>query len=181
MPDTYHPPNVNQPRVLNRWLDINAQGGPLGRTQTFITIPAFKVTGNPNDLVCVIWFTATNNFSLLDISPILDNPDYTMAIAFVDADGNTTRYGLNNPDYLPYMEPYVNQVIKKNFKIEIWSTNTTQISQSLPIVLYTSVLGNQDYRYGVDQNLSTSVLVESDFNAPLNVVPLQFPNIIFIN
>ncbi len=70
MPEFAHPPYVPgsllQWRTLNRWLDINAQNGPLGRTQTYIILPPFNVNTvwpGYDNLVLAFNFECPNNFS----------------------------------------------------------------------------------------------------------------------
>jgi len=49
--------------------------------------------------------------------------------------------------------PYAGQKIAKNFRFEVWSTNSSPAVQVNPIQIYTSVLGGVDYRYGADFQL----------------------------
>lgn len=59
MPEPLHPPyGITQPRQLQRWLDVNSQNGPLGRTRQFITIPTDAV--NP-PIIPVRGITIINN------------------------------------------------------------------------------------------------------------------------
>ena len=50
MPEQSHPPYVpgakTIPRQLNRWLDVNAQNGPLERAKKFLSIPAFTFSND---------------------------------------------------------------------------------------------------------------------------------------
>jgi hypothetical protein len=167
MSESLHPPYVpgslSQWRTLNRWLDINAQNGPLARTQTFITLPSFSqaVTWlGYSDIVATFNFEGPNAFSLKALSSIPVNPNYCLCIMWIDSNNVTHRYAIwNNVGeviYAPY-PLYTGQLIKKNFRFEIWSTNSTPAVQVLPISFYTSVLGNVDYRYGTD-----SILVNND-------------------
>lgn len=56
---------------------------------------------------------------------------------------------------------YTNQMIKKNFRIEIWSYPSTINAQATPIVLPTSVMQNLDYRYASDTNLVNADALET--------------------
>lgn len=67
-----HPPfNVTQPRQLFRWLDVNAQGGPLTRTRGLIQFGGqsvnalFSWNGYYSDKIAQFNFTGAKNFSLL--------------------------------------------------------------------------------------------------------------------
>jgi len=153
------------PRQLNRWLDINAQNGPLQRTKTYITLPAFSYEEawlGYSNLVAAFNFEGPNNFSLTSTQLELPtNPNYLLCVMWIDKKGLTHRYSIwNNVGevmYIPY-SLYTGQLIGKNFRFEIWSvaSSTTQ-NQTASINFYTSKLGIQDYRWGVD-----SVLVSAD-------------------
>lgn len=164
MPQAPSPPFVpgaqTEPRQLNRWMDINPQGGPLTRTETFITLPAFSqaVTWRGySEIIAAFNFEGPNNFSLNSfIAPV--NPNYALAIMWVK-DGITYRYwlwsGVGEIIYFPEI-PYTSQLIGKNFRLEVWSTNVATVSQSAPLTFYTSVLGNYDYRWANDTALVNS-------------------------
>lgn len=164
MPDTPHPPFVpgalTTPRQLYRWLDINPQGGPLQRIQTFITIPVFDIDvewlGYSN-IVGEFHVESPNNLSLTGISGITpDDPNYTLCVSYVNEDNTVVRYSLWRADgdvIGATLVPYTGQMIKKNFRFEIWSTNVASVTQTTAISLYTSVRGGLDYRYGVDTSL----------------------------
>ena len=175
MPEPLHPPYVpaavQQFRMLNRWLDVNAQNGPLSRTQTFITLPAFSQTVNwqgYSDIVAAFNYEGPNNFSLKSGSNLPDNPNYCLCIMWKDSNDVVYRYAIwkdvGESIYCPY-PLYTGQLIKKNFRFEIWSTNNTPAIQVLPISFYTSVLGNVDYRYGVDSTLVSSDSEVTDFES----------------
>jgi len=113
-----------QPRQLQRWLDVN-KVNKLTRTETYWTVPAFSVDSDwlgYSKIVAVFDFTATNNFSLL---PDFDIPssDFLACIMWVDEDHNVYRYKLWSDvgEVLFFSIPlYAGQLIKKNFRIEIW-------------------------------------------------------------
>jgi hypothetical protein len=161
MPDQSHPPYaagaLTIPRTLIRWLDVNPQNGQLRRTQTFITLPSFN-QGNStwngySDIVASFNFESPNGFSLTGLSAnVPANPNYTLCISY--RVGNIlTRYilwlaaGSNLNQSIPY---YTNQPIKKNFRFEVWNTSQGAASQATSVTMYTTVLGGQDYRYGLD-------------------------------
>ena len=71
MPDNSYPPTESgalvYPRQLNRWLDVNPQGGALRRAQLYLTFPAFSVTPNwvgVSDIVAAMNFECPKNLSL---------------------------------------------------------------------------------------------------------------------
>lgn len=169
-----HPPYASGaltiPRQLERWLDINPQNGPLRRTETFITIPAFNVPYTwlgYSDIVVSFNFEAPNNFSLKSISGIINNPNFYLCISY--RVGNiVTRYALwqNVGEVLFFSPPplYIGQPIKKNFRLEVWSTSQgSPAVSSSDSLLYTSVKGNIDYRFGSDSNLTNNLLINTSF------------------
>lgn len=166
MPEQSHPPYAPtatfQPRQLNRWLDINAQNGPLSRTQTYITLPAFSIAftwRGYSDIVAAFNFEGPNNFSfrLNYITPTA--PNYTLCVMWKDGNNITYRYSLwraAGDVIFSDITPYTGQLIKKNFRFEVWSTASTPAVNLSPINIYTSVLGILDYRYGLDSTLITT-------------------------
>lgn len=120
-----------QPRQLQRWLDVN-KVSKLTRTETYWTMPAFSVESDwlgYSQLVAVFNFTATNNFSL----PTFDapvSPNYCACIMWVDSDYNVYRYKLweNVGEVFYFYAPlYSGEMIKKNFRIEIWDTQPDEV------------------------------------------------------
>lgn len=191
MPEFLHPPYVAgalvRPRQLNRWLDVNAQNGPLQRSRYYITLPAFSASVEWlgfSDIVAAFNFEGLNNFSISWLntgnqaegvtSPIPFNPNYLLAIAWRDSKGNVYRYALwNNVDenlYFPF-SLYTGQLIKKNFRLEVWSTNNTPAVQITPIQFYTSVLQGIDYRYSVDATLVLSDAICTSFWVGTTTIP----------
>jgi len=179
MPEQLHPPygrNTIQPKVLIRWLSINAQNGPLGRTGTYIVIPSFGpvVSGwkGYSDIVAVFDYTAPNNFSISDL-PSFNTTDCLVCVSFI-VDGETIRYKLNSDvgEVLYFnVDNYTNQRINKNFRIEIWDTSST-LQESFDFsseLIYTSVLGELDYRYGIDGPLCLAGTVNYDFSSDWNL------------
>jgi len=192
MPDLLHPPfsasAVIQPRQLVRWLDVNAQGGQLDRTQSFITLPAFSqaVTWKGySDIVTAYNFEGPNWFSLKYLntgspnrglsSPIPLNPNYMLCIMYVKA-GVVVRYalwrGVGEVIYFP-LPLYTGQPIGRNFRLEVWSTNASPAIQVTPLTVYTSVRGTLDYRYGNDFTLVSADIPCTAFgnigNTPLTL------------
>ena len=158
MPETLHPPyNVTQPRQLVRWLDVNSQNGPLSRCQTYITIPVFNAANTWNgysDIVCAFNYTAPNNFSFTQVRgfAVPLNLPFLLCVSYVDSMDNVVRYTLNsNKNAVMFFDtvPYTNQMILKNFRIEVWSCNATA-AMGNPVTLYTSVMQNVDTRLGKD-------------------------------
>lgn len=199
MPEQLHPPYDSsatiRPRQLNRWLDVNAQNGPLGRTQTYIVLPPFTqpvIWLGYSDCVATFNFEAPNNFSLVGLkgnpfegllSPLPINPNYMLCIMWVDS--TTTPYtvhryslwnGVGEVMYIPY-PLYTGQLIKKNFRLEVWSVKSqATASQAAPITFYTSKLGNLDYRYGLDMPLQGADPITTNFgnNTSIPTYPAGF-------
>lgn len=168
MPEPLHPSYaagaLTTPRQLDRWLDVNSQNGPLGRTQTYVTLAAFDIPvtwRGYSDLLGEYHFESPNNISLVGVlNDTPTNPNYTLCVSYVNSDNTVVRYSLwrASGDVFGFvLTPYTGQMIKKNFRLEIWSTNVSDLTQTTNINIYTSVLGDSDYRYGVD-----SMLVNSD-------------------
>ena len=176
MPQQNSPPYLSSaaiwPRTLNRWLDINAQNGPLQRTKTYITVPAFSVAVNwlgYSDIVAAFNFEGPNNFSFTSFGGELpSSPNYMICVMWIGLNNVVHRYslwnGVGEVMYIPY-PLYTGQLVGKNFRIEIWSTDSNPAVQDVPITLYTSKLGIMDYRHGTDQPLSIADAIVTNFNA----------------
>jgi hypothetical protein len=134
MPAPSNPPYsagaVIQPRMLNRWLDINVVRA-LTRAKTYFTIPTFSVVNNwkgYSELVAVFNYVSPNNFSIKTLGNTFPvNPNYLACVVWEDSSYNVHRYKLweDVGEVLYFDTPlYNNQQIKKNFRIEIWTTNT---------------------------------------------------------
>lgn len=155
MPAPNNPPFVagalTQPRQLQRWLDVN-KVNKLTRTQTYWTLPAFSVEGNwlgYSNIVAVFNFTATNNFSLPLDYVVPSNPGYCPCIMWVDEDYNVYRYRLwrDVGEVMWFDAPvYSGQLIKSNFRIEIWSVAPVSY---LSFTLFGAgiINANQEYAY----------------------------------
>ena len=124
---------VLQPRQLQRWLDINPIH-KLTRTQGYFSIPAFSVENEwkgYSDIVAVFNYTSTNNFSMKSFTAPT-NPNYCATVMWVDDEYNVFRYrlweGVGEVFYFD-VPLYSNQLIKKNFRIEIWDTEPEDITQ----------------------------------------------------
>jgi hypothetical protein len=187
MPQPNYPPGpgVTQPRHLIRWLDVNYQGGQLTRTQSYITIPTFSFASNWNqvsDIIAAYWYLAPNNISLIAADTILDDIGYVFCVMYIE-DDIVYRYKLNN-DYraiMPDFPMYTDQVIKKKFRIEIWNCDVQFTTVAPAIRIYTSKLGNVDYRYGDDFTLVNPLTVQTNFQTPNLDLPLVFPNQLYFN
>lgn len=128
-PDLSEAGAISIPRQLQRWEDLNPVT-KLTRTQAFITLPAFSVTYTWNgfsDIVAAFNFEAPNNFSLkLNDVPMGNNPNYLLCVSWRTAAGGMFRYKLwsNVGEVLYFMiSNYSGQLIKGNFRLEIWSVN----------------------------------------------------------
>jgi len=164
------------PRTLQRWLDVNPLS-KLTRTSGYITLPVFSqaVTWNGySDIVATFNYEGPNNFSLQSISAALPlNPNYVLCIMWKTTSGTVYRYalwlGVGEVFYFP-VNLYTGQKIAKNFRFEIWSTNSTPAVQTTALTFYTSVLGGQDYRWAGDFVLVTTDGQNNSFNN-INTVP----------
>ena len=188
----------SDPNFLNRWLDRNPLSR-LTRTRKFLTIPAFNIPvtwHGFSDIVGTYNFQAPNAFSFLDTRWVPQLTNYVMCVSFANslnpnsANGvigsiGVTRYrlsplGQTGEAIFGYIPLYNGQVIKKNFRIEIWSTsqgNATEASDLTP--LNSSVLGNVDYRYGSDTLLTTAQLINTVFATASAVIAPPTPDIWF--
>jgi len=188
MPEQNHPPyasgSLSIPRTLLRWLDINPQNGPLSRTQTFITLPAFNGNGESwlgySDIVTAFNFEGPNNFSIVAGSIVPISPNCTLCISY-RIGGTLVRYvlWLAAGSVMPANYAlYTNQPIKKNFRLEVWSTSQGNATQAAPIMFYTSVKGGLDYRYGVDSILVVADAQVSNFGDVANIVQDMVVNVV---
>jgi hypothetical protein len=189
MPIPLSPPyNIYQPRTLNRWLDKNSQNGPLGRCQTFIVIPPFDIPVEWNgysQIVIAFSYQSPNAFSLMAQSgfSVPVNLPFVLCISYVNADGTVARYALNdisNGTFYFQLDTYFNQMIKRNFRIEVWSIPTDAL-MSESITLYTSVKQNIDTRFGIDIALTPISVVDTNFYTQDMSLPYVFPDTLNIN
>lgn len=63
----FYPGAVINPRTVNRWLDVNPQGGALTRAKAFIELPSFTANNNwdgYSNIVTAFNFEAPNGFSI---------------------------------------------------------------------------------------------------------------------
>jgi hypothetical protein len=140
-----------QPRQLQRWLDVN-KVSKLTRTETFWTMPAFSVATDwlgYSKIVAVFDFAATNNFSLPLDYDVPSNPNFCPCVMWVDEDYNVYRYKLWSDvgEVFFFTAPlYSGQLIKKNFRIEIWDAAPASY---LTIILNAAgtLSVNQEYTY----------------------------------
>jgi hypothetical protein len=180
MPEQSYPPYVasaiSLPRQLNRWLDVNPQNGPLRRTQTYIALPAFSIPvtwAGFSDVIGQNDYQAPNNLSLAQWQSALpSNPNYLLCIRYINSDRSVVRYKLWSGvgEVMAEVPLYTGQLIKKNFTLEIWSTNSTPAVQATDITFFTSVLGSLDYRYGFDSELAPPFILCEDQDI---VIPSQ--------
>ena len=203
MPEPVAPPPAdefgafNQPRTLNRWLDVNPVHR-LTRAETFITIPAFSIVSQKitdySYIVGAFNFEAPNNFVLKNWATTLLN-NFTLAIMWEEeaatSDVNPLRtvhrYILWPSSYttLFYFDfpLYRGQKIGKNFRFEIWSSyNMSRCDLAAAATFYTSKLRDQDYMFVDDTTLALPSALITDFfadeNAPAShifALPLTFP------
>ena len=135
MPIPNNPPDVTEagamtsPRQLQRWLDVNRLS-KLTRAGTYLEVPILNVTAlwkGYSTLIAAYNYTASKNFSLkLSQSTLPSFPNYMMCISWIDSHNVLQRYSLwNNVGEVMYFNipAYTNQQIKKNFRIEFWTTD----------------------------------------------------------
>lgn len=182
MPAPIVPPPANDvgalpfPRRLQRWLDVWPVT-KLDRIQTYITLPAFNINVNwqgYSDIVGAFNVEGPNNFSFAYLSNIPLNPNYMLCVMWKDSSNKTYRYAMwrNVGEVVFFDIPlYTGQKIGKNFRFEIWSTNTATVSQTTSINFYTSVLGGFDYRWSGNVSLVTPDALVTNFNASLIANP----------
>lgn len=136
------------------------QGGPLKRVQSYITIPAFDVAvtwHGFSEIVAVYNFAASNNFVLTDVSALPTTPNYVLFVAF-QLNSVVYRYKLCGTGGTFYFDTvnYNKQLIKKNFRLEVWSVADADVTETTARTLWTSVRGQVDYRFGSDYELVTN-------------------------
>ena len=160
MPAPAAPPPLDEagaitiPRTLNRWLDVNPVHR-LTRTHTYFVIPEFSLVVQEFDysnLVGAYNYESTRNFTIKSSDLPTVKPDtYILCVMWKDSDYVTHRYKLwedvDEVFYFP-VSLYAGQLIKKNFRIEIWTTlNTGPTVISGDVILDDfgdSVLGHGD-------------------------------------
>lgn len=146
-PYAVEPGAVTQPRQLQRWLDVN-KVPVLTRTRGYFTLLAFSINTDwrgYSDIIGVYDYVAPNNFSLRGVVQPED-PTYVACIMWVDDEYNVHRYKLwEDVGEVFYFDIplYTGQLIKKNFRIEIWSTEI----EFTAFTLYGSVGGTFDGLY----------------------------------
>lgn len=177
-----NPPPVDEagaiisPRQLNRWLDIN-QVNHLTRTETYITAVAFSVDCDwkgYSELIAAWNFEASHNFTFKQVQNVLPtSPNYVMCVMWEDQDRNVYRYALwqNVGEVFYFNVPlYTGQQIKANFRLEVWNVeDVTTAEQATDITLYTSVRGNYDYIWQVDNALVVSDGLVTNFAQTLTI------------
>lgn len=190
----YYPASTTIPRQLVRWDDVNAQNGPLKRASLYLPLPIFAPV-TPNwvgvpDITVAFNFECQNNFTLAVGSLVIGalntylagltivSPNYIACLMWKDQKGNVHRYQLWSGvgEVVPLSFPLYNgQIIKKNFRIEIWSIGAGNVSESVGQLLTTSVLQGIDYRYASDAPLSSNDGEVTNFAAISAYNPLAAP------
>lgn len=192
MPDNLYPPFSSDsgaltiPRQLDRWLDINPQGGSLRRCQTFVTLPSFN-TGTSfisvSQIVASFNVEGPNAITLSGIVPPT-NPNYVLCISY-RVQGVLTRYVVwqATGSKMPQYPTYTGQVLLKNWRFEIWNTSQGFASDTNTYIFYTSKLQPIDYRFGTDAALvnldpintsfQSSSFLDFAFTLPMTFSPLS--------
>lgn len=134
MPAPANPPfqagALTTPRQLQRWLDVN-KVNKLTRTQSYFNLPVFSVDNvwrGYSEIVGAFDYVATNNFALLLDYTAPTNPNYVACIMWVDEDLVTHRYSLwRGVGEVFYFDAplYTGELIRRNFRIEIWNVAPT--------------------------------------------------------
>lgn len=85
-------------------------------------------------------YASTNNFVLVEMPEAPEDPDFCLCIAYRRGD-NVYRYKLwENVGEVLNVPLYTGQVIKKNFSLEVWSTESTnEVNLTTPILLSSSI------------------------------------------
>jgi len=113
-----------QPRQLNRWLDVNPVA-KLTRTQRYLTFPLFSVESDwlgYSDIVAAYNYESEKNFTLKPYD-IPVNPNYILCVMW-KMDGVTHRCKLweDVGEVFFFDVPLYNgELIMKNFRFEVWS------------------------------------------------------------
>jgi len=165
-----------QPRQLQRWLDVN-KVSKLTRTETYWTLPAFSVNSDwlgYSKIVTAFDFVATNNFSIPLDYDVPSDPNFCPCIMWVDEDLNVYRYRLwgDVGEVFFFDAPvYSGQLIKKNFRIEIWDVEQTDFSFFGLLGSGTSA-ADQLYTYStaVEWNGNGDIQYDVLFDSPVWVV-----------
>lgn len=155
---------------MNRWLNINKVSA-LARAGTYVQIPTFNVAVTwlgYSDIVATFNVSSPNSFTFqLDDLPV--NPNYVLCIAWADSSGNVRRYKLWDHDeaviYDTAIPQYAGQVIRKNFRWEVWSVNNATASEIGTHQLTTSVRQAVDDIEADDVLLAGNGAENSSFNS----------------
>ena len=170
---------IASPRQLNRWLDKNPIA-KLTRAQTYVTLTAFSVSKtwlDYSEVVAIFNLSAGRNFSFLSVNKPA-NPNYLLCVMWLE-DGVTHRYalwqGVGEVIYFD-LPLYTNQIIKSNFRFEIWNTGATS-SQATALTLYTSIQQPYDYMYVDDVPLAPTGAISTVFQSPNMNLPFVFQSV----
>lgn len=168
MPEQSHPPYAAGalivPRLLNRWLDVNSQNSKLERIRKYVVLPTFNIPTlfvvGYDYIVGEFHYEAPKNFSFTSRFTVYpQNLGFSIMVSWVDVNFKVYRYRLYrgvNEHILMDIPDYSGQLVKKNFRIEIWAGQVDivpYLGLGAPINLFTTVLGDFDYRYAIDTPL----------------------------
>lgn len=157
----YNSVTVRQPQLIDRSAGyftlpaftyaFNETGPHAGSTDH--TVDELTITADINDTAGnpLMWngasqritqwnYASTNNFVLVEMPEAPEDPDFCLCIAF--RVGSTVyRYKLwEGVGEILNAPLYTGQVIKKNFSLEVWSTETTnEVNLTTPILLSSSI------------------------------------------
>lgn len=172
----------SDPNFLNRWLDRNPMA-PLTRARFYLVIPTFSypVTWlGYSDIVASYNYTLANNFVIINYRQweVVVNPSYVLVIAFENPDGTVTRYRFwtaATEAIYPAIPLYKGQLIRKNFRFEVWSVNGQAVASQASTItpIFISLQQNVDYRNATDTVLQAQNSISTLFTTTPEVVPAQ--------
>ena len=148
--------------------------------------PTYIVT--PQGGIELVWLQNQNGPQVIPMNQLLElvgNPNYLLCISWRNQAGNVYRYalwsGVGEIFYFP-VPLYTGQVIQKNFRLEVWSvTAQTSATNTVAQSLYTSVLGQYDYRFQYDMTLAGNDGEQTSFAAlpitPTVLTPVTSPTV----
>lgn len=183
-PPSNEPGAISNPRMLNRWLDINPVF-PLKRTETFWLLPAFNVNSNwlgYSDIVAAFNYVAPNNFTINDFV-VPTNPNYVACVMWVDSHHVVHRYKLweDVGEVFFFTIPvYTGQLIKKNYRIEIWSALPAGPILSLQVNAAGTASTNTTYTYLDADNYTNGAKLISRVDAFSVWFIAEAPNVYYV-
>lgn len=167
--------SLNNP-IWEQWKPFNA----VHKVRTYVALPAFTYATNwlgYSELITQFNFSADRSFYLKRRPAKPSGVNYQLCIKY--RVGNAVfRYrlwGVSLTTGLDEIPLYTNQIIKKNFVLEVWSTENLTASQATAINLITSVVQIPDDISDLD-DVALATGVEFNSYSPIDPVGnLDFP------